>query len=831
MNKTIVLFPGGFKPLTGAHLALANRYAQSSNVERVIMLIGPNDRDGVSRKDTAEIFDLININPKIIMRPTDYNSPITAAYEYLFALPESETGTYAMAASKKGDDYARTMSFGTNVEKYKLVGDASGRKMPAGITVNPLEIDVDPLVYADGTPISASTVRKAIAEKDYETFAASYPGTKEAIVKNIWQMLIGVQESIFSKDWWMQQLSEDIDEVIEGYQTTQLAKAHDKKIKKLKTFLDNSRGKEFVYDFDEYEKTTYGVKLPESKINENYITRSELAQIEPIIDGFFKRYNIDVDFQGKFTHFIERLNDPRNEGTITLDDVENLFRDLADEYGEDIANQLREKRPSAVASDYQFDVPLHMPFQLEFNPTLGQIQLIPRTIKAQRKRWQSNNPEDKIYTIESKKSNSSLLTEGGAGGHMNHPYDSYGLTFNDMKEIVSRALEGRLDIEQSVTEKTDGQNIQVTWKNGEPGFARGIQTIRTPMTPSEIIASFEAKYQKIVDESGKDAAEGYKPVVEAYTKTAEDLTSALSKLSPKTLQSIFKNGRVFANMEIIYPATTNIIAYESALLQFHNLVEYDETGKVVQTDLAGGGTLQKIIQDANAHLQKTFSFIPPNKMQLGQIEDFEDKQDAFFAEIDSLRNQFRLKETDLVSDYHKAWWKTVIQEKANQLGYDITDEVIELLVYRWAFGDKSTSITNIKKMIDNDQFYEWVYAFDKKDFTLYKKQLIQPFESIFLRLGAVVLKNIKNYLAVNPDSAVQNIKRSLTGLIRELQTSDNIATIKKLEIELKKIEQIGGFDTIVPIEGIVFTYRGNTYKLTGSFAPVNQILGVLKYTR
>ncbi len=688
MNKTIVLFPGGFKPLTGAHLALANRYAQSSNVERVIMLIGPKERDGVSRQDTAEIFNLINSNPKIVMQPTDYNSPIMAAYEYLFALPETDNGTYAMAASKKGDDYARTMSFGSNVEKYKTVGDKGGRKMPSGIKVNPLEIDVDPLAYADGTPISASTVRKAIAEKDYETFAASYPGTKEAIVKNIWQMLTGVQESVFSKDWWGQQLSEDIDEVIEGYQTPKMAKAHDKKIKKLKKFLHKSRGKEFVYDFNNFSKTVFGAPIKES-----------------------------------------------------------------------------------------------------------------------------------------------LITEGGAGGHMNHPYDAYGLTFNDMKEIVSRALEGRLDIEQEVTEKTDGQNIQVTWKNGEPGFARGVKTVRNPMTTSEIIASFEEKYQKIVDESGTDAAEGYKSVVEAYTETAADLTSALSKLSPRTLQSIFKNGRVFANMEIIYPSTKNIIAYETAVLQFHNLVEYDESGKVVQTDLAGGTTLQKVIQDANAHLQKTFSFIPPNKMKLGQIEDFEDKQNAFFAEIDSLKNQFGLKETDTVSEYHKAWWKNIIQEKADQLGYDINDEIIELLTYRWAFGDKSTSITKIKKLIDNDQFAEWVSAFDKKDFKLYRKQNIQPFESIFLRLGAVVLKNIKNYLAANPNAAVQDIKRSIANLTKQLQTSDNIETINKLETELKKIEQIGGFDTIVPIEGIVFTYGGNTYKLTGSFAPVNQILGVLKYAR
>jgi hypothetical protein len=79
---------------------------------------------------------------------------------------------------------------------------------------------------------------------------------------------------------------------------------------------------------------------------------------------------------------------------------------------------------------------------------------------------------------------------------MAHPWDDHGLTFNDIKEIVSRALEGRLDIEQAVTEKTDGQNIFVTWKNNEIGFARGSGTIINPMTTSEIIADFQRKTTK-----------------------------------------------------------------------------------------------------------------------------------------------------------------------------------------------------------------------------------------------------------------------------------------------------------------------------------------------
>jgi hypothetical protein len=130
MDKITVLFPGGFKPLTGAHLDLATRYAQNPNVERVILLIGPKERDGITREKTIETFDLLNDNPNIEIQPTEFNSPIMAAYEYLFALPEDATGRYAMAASAKGDDYVRAKDFVPNVDKYATIGDKKGRTIP-----------------------------------------------------------------------------------------------------------------------------------------------------------------------------------------------------------------------------------------------------------------------------------------------------------------------------------------------------------------------------------------------------------------------------------------------------------------------------------------------------------------------------------------------------------------------------------------------------------------------------------------------------------------------------------------------------------------------------
>ena len=162
MNNVTVLFPGGFKPITGAHMALAQRYAQNPSVDKVIMLIGPKERDGITRDISIKMFNLLNRNNNIEIQSTDFNSPIMAAYEYLFELPEDTQGQFALAASEKDDDYVRVKSFLPNIDKYKTVGDRSGRKIPAGVDAIELTVSVDPLKYKDGNAISASTVRAAL---------------------------------------------------------------------------------------------------------------------------------------------------------------------------------------------------------------------------------------------------------------------------------------------------------------------------------------------------------------------------------------------------------------------------------------------------------------------------------------------------------------------------------------------------------------------------------------------------------------------------------------------------------------------------------------------
>ena len=59
--------------------------------------------------------------------------------------------------------------------------------------------------------------------------------------------------------------------------------------------------------------------------------------------------------------------------------------------------------------------------------------------------------------------------------------------------------------------------------------------------------------------------------------------------------------------------------------------------------------------------------------------------------------------------------------------------------------------------------------------------------------------------------------------------NENLSCIQVNQQQLDKLNTIGGMKAIVPSEGIVFKYKGKTYKFTGAFAPVNQITGLINF--
>ena len=258
-----------------------------------------------------------------------------------------------------------------------------------------------------------------------------------------------------------------------------------------------------------------------------------------------------------------------------------------------------------------------------------------------------------------------------------------------------------------------------------------------------------------------------------------------------------------------------------AYLQFHGVSEYDlESANKIGDVPELASLLQKMIADVNANIQKQFAIIPPKILTLNKMPNFEEKEQFFINRVTKLQNQFKLKDTDEVIQWHEEWWKTKIE----QLFPETTDEVKFALLKRWAYYDKSFRLNG--KNIPDPNILQKIKDFDKTNFVKQNKQNVYNFEKIFLELGVEILANISDYLSVVPKKAVKDIRKRIANKIKFIQKSNDLKALEKMKFELERIKAIGGFEKLVPTEGIVFVYKGKTYKLTGLFAPINQLLGI-----
>ena len=402
--------------------------------------------------------------------------------------------------------------------------------------------------------------------------------------------------------------------------------------------------------------------------------------------------------------------------------------------------------------------------------------------------------------------NQIMLTEGGAYGHMSHPFDDRGLTFGDFKNIIDLALQGNLDLEKAATEKTDGQNLFISW-NGKMLAARNTGDLKKGGMDYKAVA---AKFK------------GRGNIEKAFTFAMKDLAKAIGGLNAKQQEKIFNSGNNWVNMEIMFPASANVITYDAPYLQFHNVLQYKD-GKAIGSVQDGARILAGMITQINQSVQKNFSIIGPKILKMKPHQDYSAKKPYFTGKLKKLMKKFNMKDTSTFAEYHQAWWENFVDKKMK--GVDNTIKIG--LVKRWAFFDKSFRLD--KKTIPSEDLLKKAKEFDKLKHANQVKDNMLPFETLFFELGAEVLKNVEGFLAANPDKAIQNVRKQVAKAISDVRKGGDLKKLNRMTQQLQKINAIGGFKTIIPSEGLVFIYKGNTYKLTGAFAPVNQIAGMMTF--
>jgi len=362
--------------------------------------------------------------------------------------------------------------------------------------------------------------------------------------------------------------------------------------------------------------------------------------------------------------------------------------------------------------------------------------------------------------------------------HMMHTYEDVTLTFDDTKILTEKLLSGEI---KDATEKFDGINLYVTMQSDKIKAARNKSHLLNPIGIDEI----KEMYDKLPN------------VQEAFVTAMEDLQVAFKSL-PK---NYFEDGKLFINLEIINPKATNVIKYNKYNIVLHNTAKIDDKGNILDKDISKVIDLFNLIKKDSK--QSVYEIISPQFVVIKKDVNCDEKMKQFNSDIDKFK-------FDTLLDYFKSEFNKRLIDKIKN--YKSKEELIsDLANHNIKINTYKKDLPWISEYINSKQY--------EKDY----KAIRWPIEKLILTIGSEILQNV---VTTNPKSIVTDIKNRISETMRDVVDEKDK---HKLIYELKRLKSIG--NKIVPIEGIVFMYKDKQYKLTGSFACINQLLGILKFKK
>ena len=404
-----------------------------------------------------------------------------------------------------------------------------------------------------------------------------------------------------------------------------------------------------------------------------------------------------------------------------------------------------------------------------------------------------------------------IILEGGLGGHMPHLYESWDLTFSQMKDVFKAASKGEL----KGTEKTDGQNIKLSFnvKTQKALGARNVTQIRSGGLDTEEMLSFFASHPN------PNLKLAFSDAIKIFEKAVKllDVNKQIEFFGP--------DSNNWYNAEVMDDRTRNVVNYDARNLLIHRTghASYDkQTGKVQEeSDIDKKSELfMNFLEKVQNKVSEKRHSILVNPIQNLKALDNKEALRIAYSEIDKVVAKHGLKDTDTISEFLRR--ELMIRVKTN-LPLDIKEAIIN--------GTVGFSPPIKKREIKKGQPAETQAEIDNvlAQISFHIKQAMLPIEILVTDFAAEMLKTLESIFILDNKEETRRLSQEVSNTINSIQSSDKKGDIEFLNRQLEKLK---GADTVSSaVEGFAFSYNGVLYKFTGKFAPINQILGLSKYGR
>jgi hypothetical protein len=413
--------------------------------------------------------------------------------------------------------------------------------------------------------------------------------------------------------------------------------------------------------------------------------------------------------------------------------------------------------------------------------------------------------------------NKQLLLCGGLAGHLAHVHEDLGLKFSDITKILRSAADGKLE---NVSEKIDGQNFFFTYNSLDNTlrFARNKGNIKTGgMTGADVAAKWQDK----------------PAVAKAFTDAYNVMKMALDGLDLRTKAKIFGNGGIiWYSAEVVSTANPNVINYDRNAIVFHESGNaYDANGNPVD-NIDASSNFQALVNSVSSLqsrvAEKTdWSIYGPLLLQLKRLSDKKPLQIAE-QQLNKLMSVYKLSPSSSLANFAEKYIEHNILSSAEYPGTPKQKNALVKIIV----GDENSGIKEKKDKLKTIYTDPNEFAAVAPLVNLAPKLIgkaLSSIESVITAFSIEMLKGVHSQIALHPDEATNKIKNELKAVISQIEASNDEHAMELLSRHLGRLRSIDNVTS--SLEGVVFKYNGKAYKLVGAFSPINQLLGMMRYSR
>jgi hypothetical protein len=405
---------------------------------------------------------------------------------------------------------------------------------------------------------------------------------------------------------------------------------------------------------------------------------------------------------------------------------------------------------------------------------------------------------------------------GGAYGHMAHLYDNRALTFYKLKHILRLAARGEL-IGQ---EKLDGYNIYLNFRNGKAYYAKN---------KGEILSG-GVDLATVATKPFKGKPEHTKAIRKLYTKVLHVFEAACRTLSQEEQKTIFgTNGEIFYNTEIITPEARNVLNYDGNIITIHHVGHMavdPATKQIIYPDISTNVKMLDAVVDRmeEAASKQNFRIRRNAVIKLAALNNQNDLKIAI-ASIDQAMTAANVSDKETIQDFLHNKIILYVQDRLDGLNLEIHEIITNKILGTGNLKALSQGLSpEIKKQIAS--------VVKEAEDTKLVNRMIYPLESAIHDFTVAMLRGLESAYILDRKKESMRVRKEVEHAIRSIQAYSGPGKEKATELliqQLQKIKNVENIDTVV--EGFVFDYNGVTYKFTGNFAPINQILGLFRFGR